>query len=42
MRPLKRLFPPMYYRPLDGALWQGDAFFVRDDSPMVASEQWAH
>jgi FkbM family methyltransferase len=34
-------FLPMYYRPLDGALWQGDAFFVRDDSPLVASEQWA-
>jgi FkbM family methyltransferase len=34
-------FLPMYYRPLDGALWQGDAFFVRNDSPLVASERWA-
>jgi FkbM family methyltransferase len=34
-------FLPMYYRPLDGALWQGDAFFVRDESNLVASEAWA-
>lgn len=34
-------FLPMYYRPRDGALWQADAFFVRDDSPLVASESWA-
>jgi FkbM family methyltransferase len=34
-------FLPMYYRPLDGALWQGDAFFVRNDSNLVASEAWA-
>lgn len=34
-------FLPMYYRPRDGALWQGDAFFVRDDSPLVASRSWA-
>jgi FkbM family methyltransferase len=34
-------FLPMYYRPRDGALWQGDAFFVREDSQLVASEQWA-
>lgn len=33
-------FLPMYYRPLDGALWQGDAFFVRNDSPLVSSMQW--
>lgn len=33
-------FLPMYYRPLDGALWQGDAFFVRNDSPLVASLAW--
>lgn len=33
-------FLPMYYRPLDGALWQGDAIFVRDDSPLVASLSW--
>lgn len=33
-------FLPMYYRPLDGALWQGDAFFVRDDSILVASLDW--
>lgn len=34
-------FLPMYYRPLDGALWQGDAFFVREDSRLVASLDWA-
>jgi FkbM family methyltransferase len=34
-------FLPMYYRPLDRALWQGDAFFVRNDSPLVANENWA-
>jgi hypothetical protein len=32
---------PMYWRPRDGALWQCDAFFVRDDSPLVASESWS-
>lgn len=30
-------FLPMYYRPLDNALWQGDAFFVRNDSSLVSS-----
>lgn len=33
-------FLPMYYRPLDGALWQGDAFFVRNDSKLVSSSAW--
>ena len=33
-------FLPMYYRPLDNALWQGDAFFVRNDSPLVSSLSW--
>ena len=31
---------PQYYRPLDGALWQMDVFFVRNDSPLVASREW--
>lgn len=31
---------PMYYRPLDGALWQADAIFVRADSSLVASSRW--
>ena len=34
-------FLPMYYRPLDNALWQGDAFFVRNDSSLVSSREWA-
>ena len=33
-------FLPMYYRPLDNALWQGDAFFVRNDSSLVRSLSW--
>jgi FkbM family methyltransferase len=33
-------FLPMYYRPLDNALWQGDAFFVRNDSRLVSSLAW--
>lgn len=33
-------FLPMYYRPLDNALWQGDAFFVHNDSPLVSSLSW--
>lgn len=33
-------FLPMYYRPLDGALWQGDAFFVRNDSNLIVSNEW--
>jgi hypothetical protein len=33
-------FLPMYYRPLDNALWQGDAFFVRNDSQLVSSLSW--
>lgn len=33
-------FLPMYYRPLDKALWQGDAFFVRNDSALVSSCDW--
>jgi FkbM family methyltransferase len=32
---------PQYYRPLDGALWQMDAFYVRRDSALVASRSWA-
>ena len=31
---------PQYYRPLDGALWQMDVFFVRNDSALVASREW--
>ena len=31
---------PQYYRPLDGALWQVDAFFVRRESPLLASREW--
>ncbi len=31
---------PQYYRPLDGALWQMDVLFVRNDSPLVASREW--
>ena len=34
-------FLPMYYRPLDNALWQGDAIFVRNDSSLVSSLQWS-
>lgn len=29
------------YRPKDGALWQSDIMFVREDSPLVASRDWA-
>ncbi len=29
------------YRPLDGALWQCDLVFVRENSPLLASRQWA-
>jgi FkbM family methyltransferase len=32
---------PQYYRPLDGALWQCDAFYVRTDSNLIASREWA-
>jgi len=28
------------YRPLDGALWQTDLIFVRQDSPLIASTAW--
>jgi FkbM family methyltransferase len=31
---------PQYYRPLDGALWQMDVFFVRNDSLLVSSREW--
>jgi hypothetical protein len=31
---------PQYYRPLDGALWQMDVFYVRHDSALVASRRW--
>ncbi|MFK7955029.1 MAG: FkbM family methyltransferase [Lysobacterales bacterium] len=33
-------FLPAYYRPLDHALWQADAFFVRRNSALVKSTQW--
>ncbi|MFM8719717.1 MAG: FkbM family methyltransferase [Chthoniobacterales bacterium] len=29
------------YRPKDGALWQSDIIFVREDSPLIASKDWA-
>lgn len=32
---------PQYDRPLDGALWQLDAFFVRRDSALIASRDWS-
>lgn len=32
---------PQYYRPLDGALWQCDAFYVRKDSSLIQSMEWA-
>jgi FkbM family methyltransferase len=32
---------PQYYRPRDGALWQIDAFYVREDSQLIASRDWA-
>ena len=31
---------PQYDRPLDGALWQVDAFYVRSDSSLIASKTW--
>jgi len=31
---------PMYYRPRDGALWQMDVFFAREDSALIASRSW--
>lgn len=31
---------PQYDRPLDGALWQLDAFYVRRGSALIASSQW--
>lgn len=31
---------PQYDRPLDGALWQVDAFYVRSKSILIASTQW--
>lgn len=34
------LFDPNYRR-LDGALWQIDCLFVRNDSELVSSRQWA-
>lgn len=33
-------FLPMYYHPLDNALWQGYAFFVRNDSKLISSMCW--
>jgi FkbM family methyltransferase len=32
---------PQYYRPLDNALWQVDAFYVRETSPLIASRAWS-
>lgn len=32
---------PQYYRPLDGALWQCDAFYVREGSALIQSLEWA-
>lgn len=29
------------YRPMDGALWQTDFIFVRNDSRLIASRDWA-
>ena len=31
---------PQYYRPLDGALWQIDAFYVREESSLISSRRW--
>lgn len=31
---------PQYYRPRDGALWQMDAFYVRNDSKLLESTSW--
>lgn len=31
---------PQYYRPRDGALWQMDAFYVRNDSRLLESNSW--
>ena len=31
---------PQYDRPLDGALWQVDAFYVCHDSALIASRSW--
>lgn len=31
---------PQYYRPLDGALWQCDAIYVRKTSALLASVSW--
>ena len=31
---------PQYYRPRDGALWQMDAFYVREESALIASRAW--
>ena len=32
---------PQYDRPLDGALWQLDAFYARGDSSLIASTSWS-
>src|ERR1019366_8538169 len=31
---------PQYYRPRDGALYQMDVFYVRNDSALIASRSW--
>ncbi len=32
---------PQYYRPLDGALWQMDVFYVNSRSSLLGSFEWA-
>jgi len=32
---------PTYFRPRDGALWQMDVFFVRENSALIANREWA-
>ena len=32
---------PEYYRPLDGALWQMDVFYVRKVSKLIGSRSWS-
>jgi FkbM family methyltransferase len=32
---------PQYYRPRDNALWQVDAFYVKETSPLIASRSWS-
>lgn len=32
---------PQYYRPLDGALWQIDAFYIPEASRLIRTRSWA-